>query len=113
MLNSDVVELADDATAHDEVTDDEVTDDEVTDDEVTDDAVTDDAVTDDEVTDDEATDDALTDDAVMAVLFSFLMHLMGLDSISHTIAMLLVGFIVFEAISFVFVFVTFCAHFCS
>jgi len=88
MLNSDVVELADDATAHDEVTDDEVTDDEVT-------------------------DDALTDDAVMAVLFSFLMHLMGLDSISHTIAMLLVGSTVFEAVSFVFVFVTFCAHFCS
>ncbi len=91
MLNSDVVELADDATAHDEVTDDEVTD--------------------DEVTDDEVTDDALTDDAVMAVLFSFLMHLMGLDSISHTIAMLLVGSIVFEAVSFVFV--AFCAHFCS
>jgi hypothetical protein len=108
MLNSDVVELADDATAHDEVTDDEVTDDEVTDDEVTDDEVTD-----DEVTDDALTDDALTDDAVMAVLFSFLMHLMGLDSISHTIAMLLVGSTVFEAISFVFVFVTFCAHFCS
>ena len=86
MLNSVVVELADDATAHD-------------------------AVTDDEVTDDALTDDALTDDAVMAALFSFLMHLMGLDSISHTIAMLLVGSIVFEAVSFVFV--AFCAHFCS
>ena len=52
---------------------------------------------------DEATaDDDATAMASTAVLFSFLMHLMGVASISHMIARLLVGSVV-----------ALCAHFCS